>query len=202
MSETNKVKFGLKNCHYAKAQLDPETGVVSFYKPVPIPGAVNLSLDPEGDTEPFYADDMVYYTTVANNGYSGDLEIALIPESFRKDILMEEEDENGVLAENSTVEPEHFALLFEFAGDKRKIRHCMYYCTAARPTIEGKTNEDSKKVQTEKLKITATPLPNGLVKVKTGSATKSAVYNDWFDMVYMPPTNSEAVPDSPDTPEP
>ena len=31
---------------------------------------MNLSLDPEGDTEPFYADDMVYYTTVANNGYS------------------------------------------------------------------------------------------------------------------------------------
>ena len=36
---------------------------------------MNLSLDPEGDTEPFYADDMVYYTTVANNGYSGDPEI-------------------------------------------------------------------------------------------------------------------------------
>ena len=90
---------------------------------------------------------MVYYTTVANNGYSGDLEIALIPDSFRKDILKETEDTNGVLIENSTVEPEHFALLFEFSGDKKKIRHCMYYCTAARPTIEGKTNEDSKEVR-------------------------------------------------------
>ena len=98
-STNNKVKFGLKNCHF-------------------------------------------YYTTVANNGYSGDLEIALIPESFRKDILKETEDANGVLVEDSTVEPEHFALLFEFSGDKKKIRHCMYYCTAARPTIEGKTNED------------------------------------------------------------
>ena len=166
MSNTNnKVKFGLKNCHYAKATLDPATNAVTFGTPVAIPGAVNLSLDPEGDTEPFYADDMVYYTTVANNGYSGDLEIALIPESFRKDILKETEDANGVLVEDSTVEPEHFALLFEFSGDKKKIRHCMYYCTAARPTIEGKTNEDSKEVQTESLEITATPLPSGLVKV-------------------------------------
>ena len=116
-STNNKVKFGLKNCHYAKATLDPDTNAVTFGTPVAIPGAVNLSLDPEGDTEPFYADDMVYYTTVANNGYSGDLEIALIPESFRKDILKETEDANGVLVEDSTVEPEHFALLFEFSGD-------------------------------------------------------------------------------------
>ena len=151
---------------------------MTFGTPVAIPGAVNLSLDPEGDTEPFYADDMVYYTTVANNGYSGDLEIALIPDSFRKDILKETEDTNGVLVEDSTVEPEHFALLFEFSGDKKKIRHCMYYCTAARPTIEGKTNEDSKEVQTESLEITATPLPSGLVKVKTGANTDDTVYND------------------------
>ena len=88
----------VENCHYAKATLDPDTNAVTFGTPVAIPGAVNLSLDPEGDTEPFYADDMVYYTTVANNGYSGDLEIALIPESFRKDILKETEDANGVLA--------------------------------------------------------------------------------------------------------
>ncbi len=62
-STTNKVKFGLKNCHYAKATLDPDTNTVTFGTPVAIPGAVNLSMDPEGDNEPFYADDMVYYMT-------------------------------------------------------------------------------------------------------------------------------------------
>ena len=118
-STTNKVKFGLKNCHYAKATLDPDTNEVTFATPAAIPGAVNLSLDPEGDTEPFYADDMVYYTTVANNGYSGDLEIALIPDSFRKDILKETEDTNGVMIEDSTVEPEYFALLFEL--DRKSV---------------------------------------------------------------------------------
>lgn len=86
-STTNKVKFGLKNCHYAKATLDLDTNTMTFGTPVAIPGAVNLSMDPEGDNEPFYADDMVYYMTSANNGYSGDLEIALLPDSFRKDIL-------------------------------------------------------------------------------------------------------------------
>ena len=197
----NKVKFGLKNCHYAIATLDPVTNQVTFGTPVAIPGAVNLSLDPEGDVNPFYADDMVYYTTVANNGYSGDLEIALIPESFRKDVLKETEDSNGVLVEDSMVETERFALLFEFSGDKRKIRHCMYYCSAARPNIEGKTNEASKEVQTEKLQLTATPLPNGMVKVKTGANTDDTVYNNWYQSVYMSPAAEQTQGDDPDDPD-
>jgi len=191
-STNNKVKFGLKNCHYAKATLDVDTGKVTFGTPVAIPGAVNLSLDPEGDTEPFYADDMVYYVTTANNGYSGDLEVALIPDSFRTDILHEEEDSNGVLVENSQVETEHFALLFEFSGDKKKIRHCLYYCSASRPTIEGKTTEDSKEVQTETLEITASPMPDGVVKVKTGSNTSDTTYSGWYSAVYEPVAKTEA----------
>lgn len=95
-------------------------------------------------------------------------------------------DANGVLVEDSTVETERFALLFEFSGDKKKIRHCLYYCSAVRPTIEGATTEDSKEVQTETLELAATPLPNGIVKVKTGSNTTDAVYNAWYNSVYEP----------------
>ena len=39
-STNNKVKFGLKNCHYAKATLDPDTNAVTFGTPVAIPGAL------------------------------------------------------------------------------------------------------------------------------------------------------------------
>ena len=109
-NKKNKVKFGLKNCHYAIATL-AEDGTVSFGTPVAMPGAVSLSLDAEGENDPFYADDSVYYMVSNNNGYSGDFELALIPESFLTDVMHETEDANGVIAENKDVEPEHFALL-------------------------------------------------------------------------------------------
>lgn len=184
-NKKNKVKFGLKNCHYALADL-AEDGTVTFGTPVPMPGAVSLSLEAEGENEPFYADDTTYYMVHNNNGYSGDFELALIPESFLTDVMHEIEDANGVIAENKDVEPEHFALLFEFTGDQRKIRHCMYYCSAARPSVSGSTKEDSTEVQTETLALTATPLPSGLVKVKTGTNTSEEVYNRWYEAVYQP----------------
>ena len=85
---SNKIKYNLKNVH-AAIMTHTEDGGYSYETPVPIPGAVNLSLDAEGDTSPFYADGVVYFRAVSNNGYSGDLEIALVPDWFREKILKE-----------------------------------------------------------------------------------------------------------------
>ena len=64
--------------------------------------------------------------------------------------------------------------------------HVLYNCSASRPGIEGKTNEESREVQTETLTIKATPLASGVVKAKTGNETDSTVYADWYKAVYMP----------------
>ena len=116
----------------------------------------------------------------------------MIPESFRTDILKEQLDSNGVLVENSDINLEKFALLFEFDGDQKHIRHALYNCSASRPGIEGKTNEESKEVQTETLTITATPLPDGRVKGKTGDTTDATVYNNWYSAVYLSGTIENA----------
>ena len=82
----NKIKYGLKNVYYAVAT-EGEGGVLSYATPVRIPGAVNLSMEAQGDTTPFYADNILYWQGIANNGYSGTLEIATVPDSFRTDVL-------------------------------------------------------------------------------------------------------------------
>lgn len=187
----NKVRFGLKNAHYAKATFDDE-GNVSYGTPKRIPGAVSLSLDAEGDIENFYADDIVYYVMNNNSGYQGDLELALIPEDFLKEILHENEDANGVLAENANVEFERFAFMFEFSADAKAIRHVLYCCTATRPNMEGETRKQQKEVKTETLTLTATPLVNGFVKAKTGANTSKTVYNNWYKSVYEPPVEAAA----------
>lgn len=182
----NKVKYNLKNVHAAKLT-KTEDGKYTYATPQPIPGAVSISLDAEGDSSPFYADGIVYFRSTANNGYSGDLEIALIPEWFRTDILKETLDKNGVLIESSKVtEMKKFALLFEFDGDVRCIRHVLYNCTASRPSIESETKEDTIEPGTEKLSLTADPREDGLVKSRTGDTTSEATYNDWYKQVYIP----------------
>ena len=185
----NKVKFNLKNVHAAKLTETVTEGVTTFSYATPraIPGVVSISLDAEGESSPFYADGIVYFRSVTNNGYSGDLEMALVPEWFRTEILQEELDAKGVLIEKSgNRESVKFALLFEFDGDINCIRHVLYNCTSSRPSIESETKEDTIEPGTEKLTITADPRADGLVKARTGDTTDAATYAGWYQTVYLP----------------
>ena len=190
----NKVKYNLKNVHAAKLTetvVDNET-TFTYGTPKPIPGAVSISLDAEGESNPFYADGIVYFRSVTNNGYSGDLEMALIPEWFRTEILQEELDGKGVLVEKSNnLESVKFALLFEFDGDVNCIRHVLYNCTSSRPSIESETKEDAIEPGTEKLSITADPRADGLVKARTGDTTDAATYAGWYSAVYLPTVSQQ-----------
>lgn len=181
----NKVKYNLKNAHYAIQEI-AEGGEMTFGTPVAIPGAVSLSLDAQGEITPFYADGIVYFKTASNNGYEGDLEVALLPETFRTDVLGESLDGNKVLIENASAHQKQFAFLFEFDGDKKAIRHVLYNCAATRPSLESETTEDTKEPTTETLTISATPDEKGNVKAKTGDITDEAVYANWYKTVYMP----------------
>ena len=189
MANKGKVRFGLKNVHYA-VMTTSELGVVSWETPVPIPGAVNLDMAPQGDTNTFYADDIAYYVSNRNDGYHGDLEIALVPDHFAVSVLAEKLDSTDkVQVEYANAEGKPFALLFQISDDATGTLFAMYNCTCSRPNTTGKTLDNSKTPNTEKLTITASPMADGKVKARTTAETTETVRNNWFKQVWVPGTS-------------
>ncbi|MBQ3071831.1 MAG: phage tail protein [Oscillospiraceae bacterium] len=187
----NKVKFGLKNVHYAKITYG-ENGAITYATPVRIPGAVSLTMDPQGDLIDFYADDGLYYAGAENMGYKGTLEIALVPDSFKTEILGDKVDEEtGVLVESTDAKTSDFALLFEIDGDAKARRVVLYDCYAARTAIGGQTKTKSTSPATESLSLTAIPLPSGIVKGQTTNSTTKETYDAWYDGVTVPTVEEE-----------
>lgn len=183
----NKVKYGLSNCYYAV--LDETAG--TYGTPVAMPGAVNLSLDQEGETNNFRADNMDYYVSVSNNGYSGDLELALIPDSFLTDVMGEVVGTNGLQYENADAKPKAFALLFQFEGDEHATRHVLYNCKATRPTLASQTTDTSIEPVTETISLTAIAkeftIDTSTVKVvKAKCKPTDTAYDNFFTAVQTP----------------
>ena len=189
----NKVKFGLSNAYYSVYDESAKT----YGTPVALPGAVNLSLDQEGETNKFRADNTDYYVSISNNGYSGDLELALIPDSFRTDVLGEVVDSgNGLQYEKANAMPKAFALLFQFEGDVEATRHVLYYCKASRPTIASQTTDTTIEPVTETISITATAVGmtvggvQNVPVVKAKCGTTDSAYSTFFSAVKVPTTTA------------
>lgn len=187
----NKVEFGLRNCHYAVIDVGTD-GELTFGTPKPIPGAVSIAMDKSGDLVRFKADDVDYYTTANNQGYEGTLTLALVTGEFKKDVLGEIETADGVMVENADAQGKRFALLFEFQGDVKAVRHVMYYCSADRSSVSSAT-KDSGEPNTSELSIIASPRPDTRnVKANTRNGVTQAVYDNWFASVYEAPATPGA----------
>lgn len=198
----NRVKYGLCNVHYALATLKDD-GTAEYGTPKRFPGAVSLSLEPQGDQTIFRADNINYWVGQSNNGYQGDFEIARIIEDFRIDILGDILDGNGALVENADAQPKSFAMMFEFWGDEKKTRHVMYNCTVSRPTIAGQTTAETIEPQTETITITGSTVWIPALQLnspKSSVEQGTAQYDAWFDAVYIPTTTPTPGPTPTPTP--
>ena len=179
----NKVNFGVSTCYYAKATVSGST--VTYATPVALPGCVSISLSQEGGNTDFFADNIRYYRTSANQGYTGTMEFAYLPEGFRKTILGQTEDTNHVFVETNQDAIAPFALIFKVEGDVDDEMKLLYFCEVSRPPINANTITDSTDVDTVTLDITCSPRPDtGEVSASTGSSTATSVISGWTGSVY------------------
>ena len=190
MSNKNKITYGISNVHVFPITSTDASGVPTYDTTViAMPGATELSLDAEGSSDPFYADDVVYYQGVVNNGYSGSITLADIPEDFLTVVMKEIKSEGGTFFEDASVEPLEFAMAFEFKGDQKKRRHLFYRCKATRPSIESKTKEDSIEPNTPEIEIVVMPrLDNNIVKARCEEGDTD--YATWYTKPVTPVTSS------------
>lgn len=185
MSE-NKVHYDLTNVHVAPVTFDETTHEATFGAPVPLPGAISMDLSAQGNMTKLRADSMDYYRTYSNNGYSGNLNLAMVPDWFREAHLGDTiSAKDKVLVENANGENKPFALLYEFLGDSAHRRHVLYNCVANRPNIKAENKDNQRDADTESLALTSMPLPNGNVKASTTAETPDAVYQAWNTTVWV-----------------
>ena len=194
----NKVKYGLKNVHYALVTETVGTGtqsgiVTTSYGTVKaIAGAVSLSLSANADRNVFRADNEDYFVSYGQGGYEGDLEVARVNEDFLKDVLGYVEDNDKILVESSSAfkTVNYFALTFEFDGDQKATKHCLYKCSASRPNIASQTTGEGGTTdpQTETLTLTAVPRADAdkYIHLQTQDSTSTAVTEAWYTSIPVP----------------
>lgn len=181
----NKVRFGLEQLHIA---FIGEEGV--WESPIHVPGVVNFTANPDGGESTFYADNIKYYTRQTNNGYTGDVEVALFPDELIAEMLGWEVDANGMLVEDAEGKPKEFALMGQVQGDAKNRRFVYYRCTAGRPTQNSSTTTDTIAPTTESLSLVILPYEHEGKKIVKGviepNETNQAVYDGFFDAVVLP----------------
>ena len=192
---SNKVKYGLEQVHIAF--VDDEAEGVDWKEPEHIEGAVNFSASPEGDETEFYADNRLYYYDETNDGYTGDLELANIPDEIISEMLGNEIDDNGMVVETTEDTAKEFALMAEMKGDERDRRFVYYRCKAGRPDNEAATTEGSIDPQTDSVPLTMMPIDtdekDGLVRaVIEKDEDNEEIYESFFGKVVLPNEEVEA----------
>lgn len=184
----NKVKYGLSQVHIAFVK---DGG---WDTPIHIPGAVNIAIDPAGDSSDFYGDNGPYFVQVKNNGYTGTLEVALFPDEVLAEMLGWYKDENGAYIEDADGTPKRFALSCQVEGDEAARRIVWYECEVARPSTSAQTTEASITPQTDTVDITIIPRHFSKIDanvVRAWCYKGQEPYSTWFEKVFEP--GSEAV---------
>lgn len=196
----NKVKFGIKNVHYTCPTVSE--GTVVYTTPTALPGAVSLSISPIGDMQNIAADDDPAYVTISSQGgYSGNLILYQLPDSFITDVLGYTSDStNKTMYKIAGAARKTFALLYEIGGDQVPTRYILYHCAAGDPEITTTTNADNVTANEISIPITVTAAEDtGVIRAYAEKQETTSAYDTWFTSVYVPTVTKSVQSPAPST---
>lgn len=189
----DKVKYGISEMHYAVLG-SSGYGTVKAH-----PGAISMTLSPEGENINFPADNNNdYFVAVDNRGYSGSVEVARLLDEFFVDILGETLDSvaKTLLEKADGKEAVHFAFGCKIDGPTYPTYVWFYNCTAERPNFNANTTGETLEPESDTFNIACRKDEAGKVRCKSTCNTPASIIEDWFDGVfdpenYTPPNNSQ-----------
>lgn len=179
-----KVRYGISNVHiFERTETD---GTVTYGSPITVPGAVHITLDPQGSVTPFHADNIVYWIGRSNQGYEGELELALILDAIKTSYLGYVAATNGNLIETNKAGKE-CAIVFQFETDTESRRCVLYNVQMSRPSRDFNTVEEDIDPETETLDFAVSGETVGNVQCFMAEVKPSdSNYNTVFTAVALP----------------
>lgn len=181
-----RVRYGISNVYYAEAT-EGTGGALTYGTPTVIKGVKSASFTPAGNEVREYADNVTWFSTVTNNGYTGTIEFEDTADydAFIAAVLGHTVGTDGTILESANDVNKEFALLFQFelaGGTETGKRGCFYRVTASRANLEGQTKEDSITVNTNTVNFTALPRINDGA-IKLSAVSTDSAYATWFSAV-------------------
>ncbi len=183
---SDKVKFGLSNVHYAIISAVSDDGVPTYagsWKALPL--AVSMTADVDSNSSAQYADNQKVYETSSITGASITLEMSVISDDFKKDVLGYKTCTNGALIQPTDAVPVRIALAFQIEGDESKTIVHYFNCSVTDPATENaNTKTDSVTFSNESVAITAYPVKFSdnihyiKQKIKTGDTGFATFFTD------------------------
>lgn len=195
MSEKRTV-IGLDMVHVAKVLTDDSSGI-TFDTPIPITGAVKMTINPNGSNVEDYGDNAVLLTINSRASTQVSCEFMEINDA-RKAELLGQTRANGITAETAMDQSPYFAIggrrwLSGTDDSGNKVYEYIWLLKGkfAVPNIDSETKKDNVSPQHVTLEgsfISPTYVSNILTRGRTDEGLSSAAASAWFDAPVISPT--------------
>ncbi len=184
----DKITYGLEEVYVHPIVYDRKTKVYTYGEPIEWPSAVSVTLPKNGSIKKIYADNGIWYTIEANQGYTGgNFVFYSIPEDIETKI-MGKLKVNGVIVEDSNTVTKECCVTAKFKGDESDKRIVLYRCKFDRSEVTAKTKEEEIEAQQYTIPVEVMPRENdGIVKASARLLDAPDIYNNWNDTIFEPP---------------
>lgn len=161
MAEFEKTKRfkGVKNGAFAPIEEGPD-GTITYGPIIPI-DLVSVKFDPQGEDEPYYANDVIFDQDEGTASYDMSITMPNVPDALRVACMGFAIDEDGMIYESSSAVKKEVGFIFQSKGASETIFQ-FHKCTLSAVGGEFSTNTDKTSSSDIELKVTATIAPNGI----------------------------------------